>query len=780
MLAFVPSAGAATTGTLQITVVAPRGVPATVVAAGKQLLVVAKAPAVASQRKRLAATPGRYDIQARPLVHAGRFYAATVARPRVRVQAGRLVTVRVVYRLVPSARDLQPSAIDTTRLGLRWQGPKGARYELRRVKGPDAPTRRSGGVRVKVTGTSALDTGLRSGAQYSYALFTRLGQRWTGPLTLTAGTAPAVGSNVAAYISAPGTLLAEPTDVVSAAPTGSGVALRLSGTQLPAIGDVIALQPSAGLPGGYLGRVIAVAADGTITLTAAGLDEAFDYYHLDIPAFQDAEAPLEPAPAAPAAGRRAPRAVPCGLGGSVSGAIVLRPSFGLGGHFTATIDKKNIFGVKIPKGASMSMSLYGMATLPIDVNVSVAIKCGLPFKPLMRQLTVTPVPLAFYFTPVAEVSVTGSGSKQNIGVWAKAGFQFSGSIGLGSANLDGGPIREAGALQSSGSGEVKVGATLGGEVIVGPGAGTGDAGVIAGVGGKLNVIDVSAGGVFPDGDKRNACLKIDGASTLELNVTAKAWVGSWDVSKSLTFGFLQGRLQWPGTPWYWPGDCTKLPPDEPTKPTDPEPTKPGDTVVGDGVTVIEDTVIGAPEQGGHLDGFVPGQKTWVLSTGNIANAVGTPGTFASTKIGTPGDDALSAIVGRQTFDAAGYELRLVPEHDTLHVRYVFASEEYPEYAGTSFNDVMRVTVDGETCSHVPGSQDPVSVNSINHFTNAQWYVAGGASGYATTMDGLTLPLDCEVPVTPGQQVTVRIVVADTSDQIYDSAVALVDDGIWSD
>ena len=59
-------------------------------------------------------------------------------------------------------------------------------------------------------------------------------------------------------------------------------------------------------------------------------------------------------------------------------------------------------------------------------------------------------------------------------------------------------------------------------------------------------------------------------------------------------------------------------------------------------------------------------------------------------------------------------------------------------------------------------------------------MAGGASGYTTTMDGLTLPLDCVVPVTPGQQVTVRIVVADTADAIYDSAVALVDEGIWSD
>ena len=51
---------------------------------------------------------------------------------------------------------------------------------------------------------------------------------------------------------------------------------------------------------------------------------------------------------------------------------------------------------------------------------------------------------------------------------------------------------------------------------------------------------------------------------------------------------------------------------------------------------------------------------------------------------------------------------------------------------------------------------------------------------STTMDGLTVPLTCSVPVTPGQPVTVQIAVADTSDHVLDSAVALVDGGIWAD
>ena len=124
----------------------------------------------------------------------------------------------------------------------------------------------------------------------------------------------------------------------------------------------------------------------------------------------------------------------------------------------------------------------------------------------------------------------------------------------------------------------------------------------------------------------------------------------------------------------------------------------------------------------------------------------------------------------------------MPTGKTLVVRYAFGSEEYPEYVGSQFNDVMAVFVDGKNCALVPGTSTPVSINSINQYTNSQYYVnnAAGASGYNTVLDGLTVPLECRTPVVPGEPVTVRIAVADASDQAYDSAVALLDDGIYSE
>lgn len=781
MIAGVGTAPAlAANGKVAVTISTPRGVPVNVLLRGGRDGVAAKPAAGRQAKVTLSLAARRYRVRARPVAFKGRFYLGSSDRELVRVVTGRTARVRVRYRSVPSSSRLRATKIDASSLSLTWSAPRGASFALRRAPGRDAPGRRTTGVGVATQGTTATDAGLVAGKRYSYALFTKVGRRWTGPLTLSAATAPPPGSTAAAYISAPGTLLAEPTDVASATPTGTGVALRLTGDAgPPLIGSVVVLSPSASLPGGFLGRVVSIAPDGTAVLSPAGLDDAFDFYSLDVPEFLDASTPLEPAASGRSAARAASQVLKACAGGSQSSAITLKPSLALGGHFKVDIDKFKIFGKEIPKGASLDMKFTVTATAAMDVNATLSLKCQAPAKPLLRILTTSPVPISFYFSPVAEATVTGSAQVNDAGATATAGFRFNGSFGVTSGvKFDGSPIFSAGPTQSSGAIEGSIGAALGGEVIIGPGAGTASAGVIAGVGGKLNVIDASIGPVFPVGDKRrNACLKTQAAFTRELNLTAKAWVGSWDISRSVTFDFLRGRTEYGGSPWYWPTNCTQLAGDPA-----PEPPDPGDSVVGDGVTVVDDSTTGSPDQTGYVDGFVPGGKSWVLSTGRIADALGTPDAFANTDLGEPGDDDLAALSGHTTFDAATYQLRLVPQGHELHVKYVFASEEYPEYVGSQYNDVMQVLVNGQRCAFVPGTSTPVAVNTINASTNAEYFVdnSSGAAGYSTSMDGLTVPLTCTANVTPGQEVTVKIAVADSSDARYDSAVALIDKGIWSD
>jgi len=94
---------------------------------------------------------------------------------------------------------------------------------------------------------------------------------------------------------------------------------------------------------------------------------------------------------------------------------------------------------------------------------------------------------------------------------------------------------------------------------------------------------------------------------------------------------------------------------------------------------------------------------------------------------------------------------------------------------------MGVFGNGVNCTHVPATATPVTINSANAVANSQYYVdnTNGTAGYGTTTDGPMVPLQCRVPVKPGEQVTVEIAVADASDAFYDSAVALLDSGIFS-
>lgn len=79
----------------------------------------------------------------------------------------------------------------------------------------------------------------------------------------------------------------------------------------------------------------------------------------------------------------------------------------------------------------------------------------------------------------------------------------------------------------------------------------------------------------------------------------------------------------------------------------------------------------------------------------------------------------------------------------------------------------------------PRTGAAVSVNTINPGVNSQYFIDNLDSHEPTVMNGLTTPLTCVVPVVPGQTYQVLIGVADASDGLLDSAVALLDGGMTS-
>ncbi|WP_370323701.1 choice-of-anchor L domain-containing protein [Euzebya sp.] len=199
-------------------------------------------------------------------------------------------------------------------------------------------------------------------------------------------------------------------------------------------------------------------------------------------------------------------------------------------------------------------------------------------------------------------------------------------------------------------------------------------------------------------------------------------------------------------------------------------------LVGDDVQVFNATLTGGAEAaglfagGGDVLGFDQGIA---LSTGFVADLVGpndTSGTSGS--LGMPGDAQLTGLSGNDTFDASVLQFDFVadPSATTVAFDYVFGSEEYSEFVGSTFNDVFAFNVNGQNCAVVAGS--PVSVNTINAETNAGSYRSNEAGEFDIELDGLTTTLTCAAPINPGGANTLRLAIADASDDILDSAVLI--------
>ena len=177
----------------------------------------------------------------------------------------------------------------------------------------------------------------------------------------------------------------------------------------------------------------------------------------------------------------------------------------------------------------------------------------------------------------------------------------------------------------------------------------------------------------------------------------------------------------------------------------------------------------------------------LLTSGAFLNAVG-PNNAGSTTafIGTPGDPDLDALTVWMTYDACIIEFDMAVASDTLKLKYVFGSEEYPEYVGSGFNDVFAFFVSGPdiltpvNIAVVPGTSDAVTINNINEFTNPAYYVVNG-EGYSepysidstyVQYDGITVVMLATIPVTAGETYHMKMAVADAGDGVLDSGVFL--------
>lgn len=176
----------------------------------------------------------------------------------------------------------------------------------------------------------------------------------------------------------------------------------------------------------------------------------------------------------------------------------------------------------------------------------------------------------------------------------------------------------------------------------------------------------------------------------------------------------------------------------------------------------------------------------ILSTGNVNNAEGpnNVGNKSNDIGGANWDSDVNAITSGTAYDAQILEFDFVPAGDQLEFRYVFASEEYPEYTCGNYNDAFAFIIsgpgitgpysnNGANIALIPGTTNPVTINNVNNqgCGNPTYYV-DGAGGYATQFDGRTTVLTAKASVEPCQTYHIRLIIADVADSQFNSAVFL--------
>jgi len=218
-----------------------------------------------------------------------------------------------------------------------------------------------------------------------------------------------------------------------------------------------------------------------------------------------------------------------------------------------------------------------------------------------------------------------------------------------------------------------------------------------------------------------------------------------------------------------------------------------DILVGNGVTVSNITFTGAAAAIGEFTGGGTSNlgltSGVIISTGQAIDAPGPNNTGSkSTDNNTGSDPQLASLIAATINDAAALEFDFVPIADTIRFRYVFGSEEYPEYI-SSYNDVFGFFVTGpkpsggnytnQNIAIVPGTTNtPVSIYNINNGSNntgpcvnCQYYV-DNSSGLTIEFDGMTTVLTAWAVVIPCQTYHIKLAIGDAGDHAFDSGVFL--------
>jgi outer membrane protein OmpA-like peptidoglycan-associated protein len=203
----------------------------------------------------------------------------------------------------------------------------------------------------------------------------------------------------------------------------------------------------------------------------------------------------------------------------------------------------------------------------------------------------------------------------------------------------------------------------------------------------------------------------------------------------------------------------------------------------------------------------------VLSTGIAKTAEGENDDKGKTGVNRrKGHRVFEAVTSEKLYDAAVLQFDFYPNSDYISFNFVFASEDYPEFSTSNYNDVIAFILtlpNGEkvNLATLPNSKELVSVASINPAVHPQYYINNSQqeapkiyneldsfletnsthemlltrrwdvqkastleSKYPTQFDGFSKVLKAQYPVLANQKYRLQIAIADNGNSIFDSAV----------
>ena len=188
----------------------------------------------------------------------------------------------------------------------------------------------------------------------------------------------------------------------------------------------------------------------------------------------------------------------------------------------------------------------------------------------------------------------------------------------------------------------------------------------------------------------------------------------------------------------------------------------------------------------------------LLATGNTSVAIGPNGAGNTTLVTAnpvQGDADLALLTTNAVMNKAVLEFDFVPTGQNLSFNFVFASEEYPEWTNTNFNDVFGFFLSGPgiagiysngaiNIALIPTTTVPITINNLNNGgANAgpceycAYYVNNGtgttpAINSTIQYDGFTTVIAASATVQCGMTYHIKLAIANVMDSSFDSAVFL--------